>query len=420
MIRYQNNYGYSVNITPWFDMGYRLVSLELQDTLGGAFAGGIINLVGFQSKLDTQELREKSYSGTFSILDNGIIIKEFKFFIVNKTFDREQLTLRFICTPDPKYVRNLYSKTHVGDLRNIIENVFSDEEDYLDIRSDSDIQGNMTLYQSNESDFSFLSRVVSGYQSDGVFGYSWDKLIIKKTCTPEEMKEAPIIEALHEEQSPASKTYNESLYNIPKNLWEEGKDDERVGEDYSTRQPIFVRACSFMGDSVKYMGIDQYHMIMNSKKNIANLSSDYFQKLTVRLKIFPEFQIGDVVRYYRSDIQSSDMIWPYEYYLVYSNKMYFTTSGTGVTDPNTPENMGDYNFTITLVGLEEDGSIALGKTEEQDPTIEEEEREDPSYLKNAEGLTSSTGGNHMPILGENFAEVKRLALQFGEEQGYFA
>ena len=100
--------------------------------------------------------------------------------------------------------------------------------------------------------------------------------------------------------------------------------------------------------------------------------------------------------------------------------MYFTTSGTGITDPRTPKRGGDYNFTITLVGLEEDGKIALEKTNDEDPTIPEEERENPSYLKNAEGLTSSTGGNRMPILGEDFAEVKRLALQFGEEQGYFA
>ena len=146
------------------------------------------------------------------------------------------------------------------------------------------------------------------------------------------------------------------------------------------RQPIFVRSCSFMGDEVKYMGVDQYNMIMNSKKNIASLGSDYFQKLTVSLKTFPDYRIGDVVRYQRTDTKTSDLIWPYEYYLVYGNRMFFSTSGTGVTDPNTPKNIGDYTFTTTLVGLEEDGSIALGKTEEQDPTLDEESQGDPTYF----------------------------------------
>lgn len=421
MIRYQNQYGYSVNITPWFDLGYRLIDVELNNSLGGTLAGGVLNLVGSQSNLETQKLREEYYSGTFSILEEGMVIKEFNFFVVNRVFKREQLRLEFVCIPDSKYLRDFHNKTYRGNLREIIEEVFSGHEDFLSIEGDSSVQGIKTLYQYNESDLSFIGRVISGYHESGIFGYSWDKLIIKKTYDSDEIKEKSIlIEALNEEQTPASKSYNNRLYNVPENLWENGKDNPKVGEDYSDFQPIFVRACSFMGDEIKYMGVDQYEMVMNSRKNISNLESDYFQKLNVTLKLFPKFQIGDVVEYYRHDIQTSEILWPYHYYLVFGTRMYFTTSGTGVTDPRAPKRGGDYNFTITLVGLEEDGKIALEKTNDEDPTIPEEERENPSYLKNAEGLTSSTGGNRMPILGEDFAEVKKLALQFGEEQGYFA
>ena len=224
-------------------------------------------------------------------------------------------------------------------------------------------------------------------------------MIIKKTCTPEELQNAPIIEALNEEQAPASKTYNKDLYNAPKNLWEEGKDDERVGEDYTDREPIFVRACSFMEDSIQYMGIDQYHMIMNSKKNIINLGSDYFQKLKLTLKTFPKVQIGEVVRYYRNDIQASDLIWPYEYYLVYGTRMYFSTSGTGVTDPTTNKETGDYNFDIILVGLEEDGSIALEKTKEQDPTLNADDQDDPDYMTRTNDNTQGDTKQHLPKIG---------------------
>lgn len=406
MRRYENIHGYSINFSPWFDLGYRLVSVELRNTIGGNLAGGTIRLVGSQSSQESLELRENLYSGTITIMDLGVPVKEFKVFFIRKNYKREELSLDFVCIPLPDYVRDLHTKTHVGNLREIIEGIFShvSAKNFLDIRCESDIQGPMKIFQSNESDVSFLKNIISGYVSNGVYGYSWDKLIIKKTCTPEEMKEAKIIEAMTEEQSPASKTYDKRLYNTPKNLWEEGKDDKRVGEDYKDRQPIFVRACSFMGDKIKYMGTDHYNMIMNSKKNIANLESDYFQKLNISLKTFPSYQIGDVVRYYRSDNQVSDMIWPYEYYLVYANRMFFSTSGTGVTDPNVPKNIGDYTFSTTLVGLEEDGSIALGKTEEQDPTINEEERGEPDYVKrtkSSEFLTEAENSvkQHLPKIG---------------------
>lgn len=399
MIRYQNQYGYSVNLSPWLDNGYRLISLELNSSLGGNLSFGTINLVGSQDNLTTLELKESFYSGVLSILDQGVIIKEFNIFIVNRISKREELTLGFVCIPNSKYVRDLHSKTHVGNLKEIIEKIFYEHENFLDIQGESDIQGDVTLYQSSETDISFLSKVISGYQSDGIFGYSWDKLIIKKTCTPEELQNAPIIEALNEEQAPASKTYNKDLYNAPKNLWEEGKDDERVGEDYTDREPIFVRACSFMEDSIQYMGIDQYHMIMNSKKNIINLGSDYFQKLKLTLKTFPKVQIGEVVRYYRNDIQASDLIWPYEYYLVYGTRMYFSTSGTGVTDPTTNKETGDYNFDIILVGLEEDGSIALEKTKEQDPTLNADDRGDPDYMTRTNDNTQGDTKQHLPKIG---------------------
>lgn len=381
MIRYQNIHGYSVNFTPWLDLGYRLVSLEMRERIGGDLAEGSIRMVGSLSQLESLELKN-TYSGTVTILDFGVPVREFRVFFVRKSYKREEITLDFVCIPLPDYVRDLHTKTHVGDLRSIIEGIFTHAyaKDFLDIRCDSDIQGTMRLYQSNESDISFLKNIISGYVNEGIYGYSWDKLIIKKTCTPEELENAMVIEALNEEQSFASKTYDRSLYNVPKNLWEEGKEDKRVGEDYTDRQPIFVRACSFMEDKVKYMGVDQYNMIMNSKKNLANLESDYFQKLNITIKTFPKYQIGDVVEYYKTDEQSSDNPLPYRYYMVYGNRMFFATSGTGVTDPKVPKSVGDYTFTTTLLGLEEDGSIALGKTEEQDPTLDEEDQGDPSYF----------------------------------------
>ena len=406
MRRYENIHGYSINLSPWLDLGYRLISVEMSNSIGGNLAGGTIRMVGSQSSQASLELRENLYSGTITIMDHGVTVKEFRVFFVRKNYKREELSLDFVCIPLPDYVRDLHTKTHVGNLRNIIEGIFTHvyAKDFLDIRCDSDIQGNIKVFQSNESDVSFLKNIISGYVSESVYGYSWDKLIIKKTCTPEEMKNAVVIEAMTEEQSFASKTYNKSLYNMPKNLWEEGKDDSRVGEDYTDRQPIFVRACSFMGDKIKYMGTDHYNMIMNSKKNIASLDSDYFQKLNISLKTFPTYQIGDVVRYYRNDNQVSDMIWPYEYYLVYANRMFFSTSGTGVTDPSVPKNIGDYTFTTTLVGLEEDGSIALGKTEDQDPTIDEEDRGEPDYVERTNPTkflndVENTAKQYLPKIG---------------------
>ena len=54
-------------------------------------------------------------------------------------------------------------------------------------------------------------------------------------------------------------------------------------------------------------------------------------------------------------------------------------------------------FTTTLVGLEEDGSIALGKTEDQDPTIDEEDRGEPDYVERTN--SENTTKQHLPKIG---------------------
>ena len=148
MIRYQNIHGYSVNFTPWLDLGYRLVSLEMRERIGGDLAEGSIRMVGSLSQLESLELKN-TYSGTVTILDFGVPVREFKVFFVRKSYKREEITLDFVCIPLPDYVRDLHTKTHVGDLRSIIEGIFTHAyaKDFLDIRCDSDIQGTMRLYQ---------------------------------------------------------------------------------------------------------------------------------------------------------------------------------------------------------------------------------------------------------------------------------
>ena len=380
MRRYQNQYGYTINVDPWFNMGYRLVSAELYESLGGDLAYGTLRMIGSQSNLESLMIRDVLYTGTFSILDKGTVVKKFKVFFNSKSYKREVLTLGFICIPDPKYVRDLITQSYNGTLQDIIQSMFT-EEDYLDIKCESDIQGEIRLYQTNESDTSFLKKILSGYRRNSVYGYSWDHLIIKETCTPEEIREAPVVEALSEEQSPATKSYTKSLYYNSKDYWSEG---------YNTLSPDNLRSAAFMGGRPSYVSPQHQDLIMNSQKNIANLGSSYFHQITITLKTLPSYQIGDVVRYYRVDTQHSHLIWPYKYYLVYGNRMFFSTSGTGVTDPMAPRNQGDYTFSTVLVGLEEDGSIALDKTEEQDPTLTLEDQGEPSFLSSTENVGASS------------------------------
>ena len=429
MRRYQNQYGYTINVDPWFNMGYRLVSVELVEVLGGGLARGILRMIGSQSNLESLMIRESLHTGTFSILKSGTVVKEFKVFFNSRTYKREMLTLGFVCIPDPKYVRDLITQSYRGELQDIIQSIFT-EEGFLDIRCMSDIQGEIRLYQTNESDISFLERILSGYRRNSVYGYSWEHLIIKETCTPEEIKSAPIVEAMSEEQSPATKKYTKSLYNASRNRWEES-------EDYSKSSPINVTSTSFMGGRIGYASPQHQDLVMNSKKNIANLGSSYFQRLTITLKALPSYQIGNVVQYYRVDNQNSHLIWPYKYYLVYGNRMFFSTSGTGVTDPMVPKNQGNYTFSTVLVGLEEDGSIALDKTEEQDPTLKDQG--DPNYLNSIEevGISSNikkstssgipkitpesirSSSNLEKLTGnkEDAEKLGNLFLQYGQEQG---
>lgn len=361
----KDSQGYSVYLEPWCSQGFRLVDVYFNESLGGELAGGTVNLVG-SSERGTQQTREDVYTGKFIIEKNNNLIKSFDVFITQKNSKRESLSMTFVSVTDPKYCRDEDIITYEGTLDDIVKQVYPN----IDLRCSSDIQGPIKLFQNYETNLSFLNRVAAGFKRNSVFGHSLEKFFIKETCTKEEMDRALLVASIPESQSPGVKIYNKSLYYSPVNLWEEGKDDKRVNKDYSKYQSRFLRSISQMGN-ISYMAREHSQLFENIEKNISNLSSNYFQKLGFVLPDIPPYNLGDVVEYFRTDIVKSKIQWPYKYYLVYATNMYFSTPGTGKRK---------FSYSTTLVGLEEDGKIALMKTEEEDPTLEEQKKE-PTYYR---------------------------------------
>lgn len=374
MKTYANSQGYSVWFEPWCSSGFRLIDATFEEVLGGDLAGGTVNLVG-SSQRGTQQTREEEYTGKFTIEKNGNLIKTFDVFIVSKSFKKERLSMSFVCVTDPKYYRDADIITYSGSLDNIVKQIYPN----VDIRCASDIQGeDLHLYQNYETNLVFLNKIAAGFRKNSVFGHTLEKFIIKETCTKEEMDSALLVASHPDSQTPGNKPYTKSLYYSPTNLWTDGKDDRRVGKDYSKVQSRYIRSISHMGD-ISYMERDTAQLLENVEKNIVNLGSSYFQRLNFSLKDIPPYGLGDVVEYFRTDISASGIEWPYRYYLVYSTYLYFSTSGTGKIDPRSRK-PSDFSYLTTLVGLEEDGKIALAKTEEEDPTLEEQKKE-PTYFR---------------------------------------
>lgn len=354
-MKYKNSYKTSVDFQPWFDSGYRFQSLHLYEELGGELARGEMRLE-VAGKSESLKLITEQHTGTITLEQEGGLIYNIPVFITNRWHEKNYLDIEFVCVGDQKF----FDEKHTSVWDSIEDSIRGVYPGKVDLRCDTDLQAkNLKLYQNHETDQDFLRRVCLGYKRNSIFTFGLEGLMIKETMGLSDSygnREPKLIihaDSDFTQETPFSKKYQPLLYSKVKNIWE---------EKYKDVMPVNPRVLQ-KGGALSIVHKDYYQMSENLNYNTAYIYSDMFQEIIITHRQVPKFKIGDVVEYTRDSKTTVDSkMWPFKYYLVKSNEFFIA-----IDDSDYVADDGYHTkWTTKLVGLEENGKIALGS--EQNPT----------------------------------------------------
>lgn len=369
-MKYTNSYKVSIDFLPWFDKEnghHKLMYVHMYEELGGRVAYGEIQMMNDGSSI-ARNLIETEYKGKIILKDEKPegLIYEIPIFIINRNFENNYVTLYFICIEDKKFVTDLHQMEYTK-IKETIDALYPGKKEF---RVETDIQNpELKYYQNNETDHDFIERLCYSYKRESVFAFGWEGFMIKETYGKlnhkgENEKDPPKIwlreDANLEQIDPNFRKYDPEIYHLPYNPWENA---EKEGEDYSEWEPKNLRFQKRY-DGIKVVHTDYLPLQENRKYNLLYMRSNFFNNFRIRIFEMPRYKIGDVIVYKKEGIVQHPNIttWPYKLFLVRSNELFMSTEECNEFD----DSGFRFSWTSNLMGLEENGSLALGT--ELDPT----------------------------------------------------
>lgn len=144
-------------------------SLTIEDTMGGDFPKGVLTLKvdydNYKFEQETLRFKYKQYDGLILQASGSIYHTEFKGFLY---------TIKFVLLPkeftDKTYVRRFES------FDDVLSSLWKGKQD-IDTRSD--IINSKELYQTNLTNYNYLTKLLKAYRKDCIYGYSIEALVIR-------------------------------------------------------------------------------------------------------------------------------------------------------------------------------------------------------------------------------------------------
>lgn len=365
-MKHITSHNISVDFNPWFGTGpdtgghFRFTKIHIYEELGGKIAFGSMDMET-DVHPDALEMIQTERTGTITIADEGDgLIYKIPVFITQISFRGNLVSIQFLCIQDKNFLTKKTTEVLKKDIGSTIQALYPGN---IDLRCDSDIQGSPWFYQNKETAYDLLVKLCYSYKKDSIFSLGFEGLMLKETfgqsnsrgnAEPDDIMKIRS-DSQFTQASGFKNTYYHNLYKLPLNVWEDKK-GEASGKDYTDLEMIVPRVLYKNGNS----GIihkDYYQLLENLTYNMAYQQSEYFSEIIIKdYNTIPGYKIGDVLEYYKQSMTHDNLVWPYKYYLVKSNELFLAIDGSEFVNPEGAK----FCWTSRLVGMQEDGKIALG------------------------------------------------------------
>lgn len=349
-------YKVSVTFDPWENKGYLIAYLHMFECLGGDLAYGELEL-WYPNTDDASELLTEEQTGTIKLSDtkeDGLNY-EIPIFIKSRSFFNNIMKVDFICIPDKSFFTNRISTEHI-DIGTALKDLYPDPDNnkkYNDIRTESDLNNDIPIYQTDETNYSLLKRLAYSYKKDTVFSFGFEGFMIKDTIGTNSLgKDENSFEfeltggGFELDNTDMYKlSYNQVLNTTPFNPWED-KDNSATKEDYTDLEPKNCRAL-INYTTYSILGKDYYQLQENYEYNYNFLNSNYYTSFTLTGLYVPKYKIGDILTYTRAQ-QKQKSQYPFTKFLVASNEVFYSHNGASRKGPHGQQ----FEWCSKLLGIE--------------------------------------------------------------------
>lgn len=354
--------GNTVSILPWTDKGFKFITLDCEEYIGGRIAEGNITLVHDGNEEALKMITEENnVTIEFGTRELGTILTS-KGIILERKYFKNYLSFNFLCVPDKDFYtrRSTLSYTDIDDA---IRSLWKGE---IENRTKTDLPKDLQINQAGEFDSKFLGTLCTSYRKDAIFALGLEGLLIKDLIGIDSSgnKEPywTMVSGGHVVQDSTlgsednfKLTYDYKLYKKPEDPWTESEE-----ENTNTTSVNFD---SLLFDN-RYRLVHKDYNIMrrNLYWNQRLYSSKMYNRLHVtHTNFFQLYRLGDVVNYKRPG--EKDVV-PFVKYIISGITYHIRTEA----DPNQFKS-DQYPFRIDyfMHGLEENGQVL----NDQDPFEQE-------------------------------------------------
>ena len=343
----QNAYKVSVKLEPWESKGYTIAYLHIFEVLGGLIANGDMEL-WYPNTDEALKLVTEEQTGILELKDSkkkGLTYK-IPIFINSRSFFENILKINFTCISDKGFYTNRISLEHT-DIGSAITSLYPGTKD---IRTKSDVNNGIPIYQNDETNYTLCERLAYSYKRNSIFTFGMEGFMIKDTIGINSLgndEHSSILEftgMLDMDNTEMYKlNYNQKLNTTPFNPWED-KDEATTKKDYTNLQPINCRSIINYTD-YHIVGTDYYQLHNNYEYNYNFLNSTYYTSFTITGVDMPSYKIGDILTYKRANQKTS---YPFTKFIVASNEVFWSQNGASKRAPHGNQ----FEWSSKLLGIQ--------------------------------------------------------------------
>lgn len=330
---------------------WRLVTIHLFESLGGAPAGGEIELWHVGDNKSLSDVTEKS-KATLILTDekDGGLKFEIPLFVITRSFYGNVLNIKVACISDKSFGLKRKSTVY-PDIKTAISSTYPGKKNIL---IEPGVSPDGPVRQSEETDQAFNTRMCLSYKKDCIFGYGFEGLILKdrqgdKDHNGENEAGDPKIKVnAGKLANPVTPSEMKDVRNINReviNPWTDSDHPDNITKkDYSEFSSKNFNVLMKAGTHA-LVHKDQESHSKNALVNSSFLEYGGFHEIVIVLNDMPNYKLGDAVQFIPPSADKEKD--PINKFVVGSNEIFYALDGSNKTDFSGAK----FSWTTKLYGL---------------------------------------------------------------------